>query len=517
MGAPGMPSVLLALYLTLVALCAVHGLHRLLLVRTFLATRRTPPASPPLPADLPFVTVQLPVFDERDVVARLVDAAAGLDWPADRLQIQLLDDSTDDTAARAAPALARARQRGIDVAVLHRSDRTGFKAGALAAGLRAARGDLVAVFDADFVPPADFLRRVVPPFADPGVGMVQARWGHLNAGTSPLTVAQALLLDGHFVIEHTARNRGGRWFNFNGTAGVWRKACVLAAGGWEHDTLTEDLDLSYRAQLAGWRFVYLLDCVVPAELPDTLAAFRTQQRRWAKGSIEVAKKLGERIVRAPGVPAATRLEALVHLGGNLAWPVSLALAAVLPLVVVTLGRAPLGAWAFLPAFVFCTGANLLFYAVAAGGGLAGRGLLGGGLLGRGLLGRGWGTAIPLATLLGIGMAVNQSLAVAEALAGRRTPFVRTPKNGGGVGSYRVSAWVPVPLEIALAAVHLGTAAWAVGAGIWGSVPFLLLFGAGFAWTGVGGLAELLRKPFVGAARTDPRRETLADAAPTAGR
>lgn len=467
-----MPSALLALYLTLMGACAVHGVHRLVLLGSYLARRERRPASPPLPAVLPMVTVQLPVYDERDVVARLLDAVAALDWPADRLQVQLLDDSTDDTAARAAEPLARARARGIDAECLHRDARTGFKAGALAVGLSRARGELVAVFDADFVPPPDFLRRVVPPFADPAVGMVQARWGHLNADTSALTAAQATLLDGHFVVEHTARNRTGRWFNFNGTAGVWRRACIDDAGGWQHDTLTEDLDLSYRAQLAGWRFVYLLEHAVPAELPESLAAFRTQQRRWAKGSIEVARKLSGRIVRAPGVPVATRIEALLHLWANLAWPIALALALVFPPLVVLRGGVPGNAWLYLPLFVLSTGGSLLFYAVAAPRRLA---------------------SLPEALLLGIGMTVNQTFAVFEALVGHRTGFVRTPKSGGGRSSYRISASTPIPFELALATLHLATAAWAFEAGDWGSLPFLLLFGGGFAWTGLAGLREALTR------------------------
>ncbi|MDP2309258.1 MAG: glycosyltransferase [Pseudomonadota bacterium] len=469
-----MPSALLALYLTLMGLCAVHGVHRLVLLGTYLARReRRKPAAPVpvgLPALLPMVTVQLPVYNERDVVARLVAAVAALDWPADRLQVQLLDDSTDDTAARAVDALARARARGIDAVCIHRDARVGWKAGALAAGLASARGELIAIFDADFVPAPDFLRRMVPPFSDPGVGMVQARWGHLNANVSALTSAQATLLDGHFVIEHTARNRSGRWFNFNGTAGVWRRTCIEAAGGWAHDTLTEDLDLSYRAQLAGWRFVYLLEHVVPAELPESLAAFRTQQRRWAKGSVEVARKLTGRIVRARGVPIATRIAALLHLWANLAWPVALALALVFPPLVVLRGGAPGNALVYLPLFLLSTGGNLLFYAAASPRRL---------------------TSLHEATFLAIGMTVNQSFAVFEALAGRRTGFVRTPKSGGGRGSYAISATAPIPFELLLAAVHLVTAAWAAQNSDWGSLPFLLLFGGGFAWTGLAGLREAL--------------------------
>lgn len=453
----------LALYVALALLLSLHGLHRLHLLALWWIHRRTTPL-PALEGPPPFVTVQLPVFNERDVVERVVDAAAALDWPADRLEIQLLDDSTDDTAARAAAALARARARGIHAYALHRDERPGFKAGALDAGLRVARGELIAVFDADFLPPRDFLRRLVPAFVDPAVGMAQARWGHLNADEGPLTAAQAVLLDGHFVVEHAARHFSGRWFNFNGTAGVWRRACIDAAGGWEHDTLTEDLDLSYRAQLAGWRFVYLPDCVVPAELPDTMAAFRGQQRRWAKGSVETARKLTARIVAARA-PLRVKGEALAHLWANLAWPPALLLATTMPLAVVARGRE--GGWEHLavdlPFFLLSTGASLLFYRAAAGPGR--------------------GRDVLLALVLGVGLAASQTAAVFEALLGRKSAFVRTPKNGGGRGSYAAAgAWLPV--EAVLAAVHAGTAVWALSQGLWGSVPFLGLFAAGFGWAGV---------------------------------
>lgn len=457
-----MLEVLYALYAVVVVLLSAHGLHRLWHVAAWSRGRRRAPVAPPLPAELPRVTVQLPVYNERDVVGRLVDAVAALDWPADRLQIQLLDDSTDDTAARAAPALERARARGIDARVLRRPSREGFKAGALAHGLAHATGGFVAVFDADFVPRPDFLRRVIPHFADPGVGMVQARWEHLDADRSALTAAQAVLLDGHFRVEQVARNRSGRWFNFNGTAGVWRRDVIGDAGGWQHDTLTEDLDLSYRAQLRGWRFVFLDDVVVPAELPDTLAAFRAQQRRWAKGSIETARKLVPRILRA-AVPVGVKVEALAHLLANLAWPLVVLLSVLLPAVVLARGSAATGsAWLDLPAFGLSVVGSTLFYACASP--------------------RRW-TRIPMVLALGIGMAVNQSVAVLEALLGRRTAFVRTPKNGGTAGSYRPPA-AGVPVELLLGAAHLVTASVALGWGAWSAIPFLLLFGVGYAWVGI---------------------------------
>lgn len=457
-------SVVLALYGSLVVLCAAVGLHRVVLTLTWLGARARVPVG--RSAEVPVVTVQLPVFNERDVVARLVDAAAALDWPSDRLELQLLDDSTDDTCVCAAPAIERARARGVDIQVIRRTERAGFKAGALANGLRVARGELIAVFDADFVPAPDFLRATVPHFTD-GVGMVQARWSHLNAGRSWLTRAQAALLDGHFVIEHTARCRGGNWFNFNGTAGVWRRSAIEAAGGWQSDTLTEDLDLSYRAQLAGWRFVYLLEYDVPAEIPESISAFRVQQRRWAKGSVEVALKLVPRILRAD-VPLGTRLEAVAHLTANLGWLASLGIALLLPVCVFADLHAP---GLFAATFLVTSGAHLVFYGLAAG----------------------WRRVLP-ALVLGVGMTVNQVGAVVEALAGHRTAFVRTPKTGGGHGSYRVTDTMASTAEIGLALLQVTAVVWAVAHANWAPIPFLLLLTAGYGWTGIGGAWERLTVP-----------------------
>jgi hypothetical protein len=311
----------------------------------------------------------------------------------------------------------------------------------------------VAVFDADFVPPPCFLIEAVRWFADPRIGMVQARWGHLNAAQGPLTAAQSALLDGHFVIEHAARHRGGDWFNFNGTAGVWRRTAIEAAGGWQADTLTEDIDLSYRAQLVGWRFVYLPDLVVPAELPDTLDAFRAQQARWAKGTTEVLRKLGARVLRAEA-PLGTRIEALAHLGANLAWLPTVAAGIVLPVAVLrdADGLTPLP-WVT----VALLGVNTLFYLVATGGRRAWR--------------------VPLALGLAVGISLAQSIAVIEALRGRRTAFVRTPKRGEGTGSYapRASARLVRAGEALLCALNAAAAVTAVMRGEpgLGALPALL--------------------------------------------
>ncbi|MEO0649935.1 MAG: glycosyltransferase, partial [Planctomycetota bacterium] len=311
-----MTAALAPLYVACVGALALWGIHRFLLLRAF---RRSPwqrdRIAASAPRQWPTVTVQLPIYNERNVVERLVEAAGALRYPRERLEIQVLDDSTDDTADLARAAVAGLQARGLDADHVRRPDRRGYKAGALDYGLRTARGELIAIFDADFVPQPDFLERLVGEFDDaPDVGMVQARWGHINRDQSVLTRAQSALLDGHFVIEHTARAAAGHYFNFNGTAGLWRRAAIDAAGGWEHDTLTEDLDLSYRAQLAGWRFVYRPDVVAPAEVPADLAAFKNQQHRWARGSAQVLRKLGLRLLRAP-IPWRLRIEALAqHLG-----------------------------------------------------------------------------------------------------------------------------------------------------------------------------------------------------------
>src|SRR5205085_7746241 len=271
----------LATYFLVLLILSIYGSHRYVMAYLFYKYKGNLPAPQGRFERLPPVTIQLPVFNEMYVVERLIDAVARIEYPRDRLEIQVLDDSTDETQGIARAKVERLRRDGIDISYLHRDNRAGYKAGALQEGLQVARGELVAVFDADFVPSPDFLRRSVDYFTDPRIGMVQVRWEHLNRDYSHLTQAQAIFLDGHFVIEHTARNRSGRFFNFNGTAGVWRRATIEDAGGWQHDTLTEDLDLSYRAQLAGWRFVYLPEVVSPAEVPVEMNAFKSQQHRWA--------------------------------------------------------------------------------------------------------------------------------------------------------------------------------------------------------------------------------------------
>ncbi len=304
--------VLGTLFVLVTALLILNGLHRYITIYRYFKVRNKKPPQPPKLDRFPKVTVQLPIFNERYVAERVLNAASQLDYPREALEIQVVDDSTDETQAVIKQRVGELQSAGLNVRYVHRTDRTGFKAGALENGLKTATGEFVAVFDADFIPPRDFLRRTIPYFHDPKIGMVQTRWGHINRGYSLLTRMLAILLDSHFVVEHIARNRDGLFFNFNGTAGIWRRACIADAGGWEHDTLTEDMDLSFRAQLKGWQFIYLPEIVCPAELPPEINAVKSQQFRWAKGSLQTARKLLPAIWRAR-IPFRQKLEATFHL------------------------------------------------------------------------------------------------------------------------------------------------------------------------------------------------------------
>jgi hypothetical protein len=440
----GIGAALGAAYDGVCALLTVFGLYRLVLLSLWVRGRRRRHALPPpqAPGRWPCVTVQLPIYNERYVVRRLLRSIAALDYPRDRLQVQILDDSTDGTAELTRRLAAVLRRRGFDVLHLARHHRRGFKAGALAAGLARARGDLVAVFDADFVPAPDFLRRMVPPLLQPGVGVVQARWGHLNRESSWFTRLQAALLDGHFAIEQPARSWSGALLGFNGTCGVWRRRAIDAAGGWRSDTLTEDLDLSLRAQLAGWRVVYLDDVVVPGELPAHPDSFRAQQRRWTQGGVQVARKLLPRILAAPRLSPAVKLEAALHLTSYACYPL-LVLLAVLHVLVRALGGT--GAWnGVLPVetpLLFIGTLPLLGFYVA---GLRAAAAPGGGLRHAGLS--------VLAMGLGAGLAVANTRAVLAGLVAHDLHFERTPKWGGTTvrrlrGGYRAPGLQAALLEL----------------------------------------------------------------------
>jgi hypothetical protein len=451
----------LVAYFASLGLLAVLALHRAWLLARFRPwTEGVPTAAG---ERLPSVTVQLPVYNERAVVARVLRAAGRLDYPRERLELQVLDDSTDETSAIVDREVALLQARGVRVEVLRRARRTGYKAGALAAALGSACGELIAIFDADFDPPASFLRDVVGAFDDPAVGLVQARWGHENRDSGPLTRAQATLLDSLFVVEHHVRHRMGLFFNFNGTAGVWRRAAIESAGGWSHDTLTEDLDLSYRAQLAGWRFVYAPAVVAPAELPPEIGAFKSQQRRWATGGLQVLRKLGPQLAGARA-GAASRIDALLHLAAHAAHPLVLSLALLLPLMTQIEGRLPGGV--HLALFVLCATSLLVYYE---------RGQR---ALGRSL-GRRLGDTLA-AIVLGLGLSLSQTGAVLAGFRSTVGEFVRTPKRA----AYPARSSRLPGAELLVAAWLLVGAVAAVRGGSWGSLPFLMLFFVGFAWVGV---------------------------------
>ncbi len=426
-----------------------------------------PAARPAPPAAWPVVTVQLPLFNERAVAARLIDACAALDYPASRLEIQVLDDSTDKTRDVVAARVAHWRRRGVDIVHVCRDDRAGYKAGALAGGLAFARGDLVAIFDADFVPPPGFLRRIVPCFDAPDVGLVQARWAHLNAGASALTRVQAALLDAHFVVEQGVRHAAGCFMSFNGTAGVWRRACIEDAGGWQADTLTEDLDLSYRAQLRGWRFRFAPEIGVPAELPTSVAAWRQQQFRWTKGTAETARKTLRRLWAAP-LPFRVRLQGALHLTGFLVYPAILTAA---------LLHAPL-----LTAHALGAGVSDAYLGALGLGLFAFAGMTLAHLLTQRALHPDWPRRMrgfPAVLAASMGLAVSNTRAAAEALLGRRSPFVRTPKGR----SYAPTVRIPLG-EVVLAAYCTAGLCVLLAVGAWAAVPFQLLFTAGFGFVGL---------------------------------
>ena len=467
----------LSFYCFIVAVLSLYGFHRWFMLRLYFKHRGDSTAPRSRFPELPGVTVQLPLYNEYHVVDRLLTAVGELDYPRDRLQVQVLDDSVDETQERARLAVERLAAEGLNIEYLHRDSRAGFKAGALAAGLGRAEHDFILVLDADFVPRPDLLQRAIHYFTDPEIGMVQMRWGHLNRDYSLLTRIQSIFLDGHLVIEHTARNRSGRFFNFNGTAGIWRKRSILDAGGWEHDTLTEDLDLSYRAQLAGWKFLFLPEVEVPAELPVEINAFKSQQHRWTKGAVQTARKILPRVWRSP-VPLAVKIEATFHLTANSTYLLMLAMALLmLPVFEI---RAELD-WRQrmfiidLPLFSMATMAISGFYLVS-----------------QKALYVDWKKQIkflPALMAVGISLCINNARAVLEALVGHQSSFRRTPKYGAGktritgrkyVGSKTLLAGVEMSMAVYFATIL--QEAWSVG--LYFGIPFLLLFQTGFLYTGI---------------------------------
>jgi cellulose synthase/poly-beta-1,6-N-acetylglucosamine synthase-like glycosyltransferase len=470
-------------YLTVLSGLCLYGIHRYVIVFLYFKHRKNVPRPARHFEKLPRVTVQLPIFNELYVVERLLDGVSKLDYPKELLQIQVLDDSNDETRDISGAEVLRLRAQGFDIEHVHRADRTGFKAGALAAGLDSCKGEFILILDADFVPTPNLLMETVHFFTDPSVGMIQSRWGHLNRTYSLLTRVQAMFLDGHLVLEQTARSRSGRFFNFNGTAGLWRRSCIESSGGWQHDTLTEDLDLSYRAQLKGWKFVYLADLVTPAELPAEINGFKSQQHRWTKGSIQTCKKLLPVIWRGD-LPLLIKLEATAHLTSNFAYLLLAFLCILLHPVSGGLGS---GMWRTvlldIPIFIAASMSACVFYVCAQ----------------RVLYPRSWMKEIlllPLLLALGIGLAINNARAVLEALFNHSSEFTRTPKYGivRKNQSWRASRYTAI--KTALPLIELGFAAYftivlvmALLRFQWASVPFLLLFQGGFAYVGMASIAQ----------------------------
>lgn len=465
-----------ASYLIVLLGLSAYGLHRYQIIYLFLRHRRKNPAPRRLFDSLPRVTVQLPIYNESSVVKRLLESVSHLDYPRDRLQIQVLDDSTDETLAISAAEVGRMRAAGFDIDLVRRGNREGYKAGALAHGMDSATGEYIFILDADFVPEPDILQQTIHHFTDPGVGLVQVRWGHLNRNHSLLTRMQAMFLDGHLLLEQTARCRSGRFFNFNGTAGIWRKTAIEEAGGWQADTLTEDLDLSYRAQLKGWRFVFLPDIIIPAELPPNMPAFKTQQHRWTKGSIQTCNKILPLVWKSK-VPLYVKLEATVHLTSNYTYLLLLLLCIImLPHSVAKHPGAMYSLLVDLPIFLATTVSIALFYIVAQ----------------RHLSPQSWMRKIlllPMMLSLAIGMSVNNARAVLEAMLGHKSGFTRTPKYGSGTSvspeappkkKFRLTSILPT-VELGFTAYFFYCAWSAIAAQKWLSLPFILLFLVGFGY------------------------------------
>jgi cellulose synthase/poly-beta-1,6-N-acetylglucosamine synthase-like glycosyltransferase len=505
-------SVLSVVYLVAALLVALYGGNALLLAALYLRRGSDGLAQPAEPETWPVVTVQLPIYNELYVVKRLIDAVANLDYPRHRLQVQVLDDSTDETTRLARARAAYHRARGLDIEFLHRRDRHGFKAGALAHGLETARGEFIAIFDADFVPPAAFLKRTVPHLvAEPSLGFVQTRWGYVNHAYSALTRTQTIALDGHFVVEHLARNRSGLLMNFNGTAGVWRREAIETSGGWQSDTLTEDVDLSFRAQLVGWQARYLPDVEAPAELPPQMAAFKRQQARWATGAAQCLVKLARPLWRGEfkPVPGAgdvglggrlhwpARLEGLLHLSVWIAHPMSLVLLLLtLPLLLgqisLTFNLTVFWLVALGPVFAYALSQRHLY--------------------------PDWKRRMlfmPVLALLGTGLALSNTLQIGRGLLQRGQPFQRTPKfrvvrrEDRWIDNRYVLPFQWVTLgELALTGYTLATIAVALLAGNYFAVPFLLLYLGGYGYMGFYGLWDAWASR---QARPNPRhRPAVAD-------
>jgi cellulose synthase/poly-beta-1,6-N-acetylglucosamine synthase-like glycosyltransferase len=480
---------LLVPYFVVMLILAFYGVHRYQLVWLYYrnrknATKWSEPTAKFPEGELPFITIQLPIYNEQFVIDRLIDACCRLDYPRDRFEIQVLDDSTDETTLVAQQIVERyatgfAGMPPQPIHYLHRTNRHGFKAGALDKGLDVAKGEFVAIFDADFVPPREWIMQVIHHFAEPGIGMVQTRWTHLNRNYSFLTQVEAILLDGHFVLEHGGRSRAGVFFNFNGTAGMWRRETIAQAGGWQHDTLTEDTDLSYRAQMVGWNFKYLQDVECPAELPIEMTAFKTQQARWAKGLIQTGKKILPRVMKSD-MSWHTKLEAWYHLTANISYPLMIVLSTLLmPAMIIRSWQGWLQMMLIdFPLFIASTMSVSTFYLVSQ----------------KELFPKTWYKTflyVPFLMALGVGLTITNTKAVLEALFGVQSAFARTPKyrvNKKGEKSqakvYRKRLGIIPWIELAIGCYFTFTVWYAISSENYFTVPFLLLFVLGYWYTGL---------------------------------
>ncbi len=480
-----MESLLLTIYFIALTILFGFGIHGIVLLYYYRKTKLQENDDVEQMGEWPLVTIQLPMFNELYVVERLIGSICDIDYPKDKLEIQVLDDSTDETQALAKKLCIEYEAKGYDISYIHRVDRTGYKAGALKEGLVIAKGEFVAIFDADFVPKKDFLKRTVPHFQNEKVGMVQTRWEHINGDESYLTKAQAIALDGHFVIEQQVRNKAGFFINFNGTAGIWRKDCIIDAGNWQADTLTEDFDLSYRAQLNGWKFKFLNDVTSPAELPADINALKTQQFRWTKGAVETAKKLLPMVWKSKLKPK-VKLECFIHLTSNIVFPFIILVAMLnIPIVMIKISTTGYDSvYSLMSIFVLASISTFLFY-----------------MYGQKAIHLDWRKRIllfPVFLAGSMGLAVNNTKAVLEALVGKKTEFTRTPKDGDKAPrntikkkyrQNRVTLLVAVELLLTLYFVvgigyslyHLEIAA----------IPFQILFLLGFGTVGLMSLRHAL--------------------------
>jgi glycosyltransferase involved in cell wall biosynthesis len=490
-------TLLCVLYFAVLLALSAYGLHRLHLVILCWRHRKHIMLAQAMPAireeELPIVTIQLPLFNESTVAARLLDAVAKMDYPSDKLEIQVLDDSTDETQMLVRAHVEKLRAQGVDAVYIHRTNRVGYKAGALDEGLKVCKGSLVAIFDADFIPQPEFVRSVVGHFQDPKVGMVQTRWGHLNRDATMLTKVQALMLDGHHLVENRARFGAGLLFNFSGTGGIWRREAIFAAGGWEHDTLTEDLDLSYRAQLAGWRFIYRQDVVSPSELPEDVSALRAQQYRWAKGTVQSARKLMRRVLGA-NLTVGQRIEAFFHLTPHFAYPLLVLLSVLLLPALVLMPATDTITMIIvdLPLCAATTGSLAAFYMQAE----SAQGRPRAGALIR----------LPMLIALGTGLAPHLSKAVLEGVQHMAGEFVRTPKDGVKKGRYRARADLPIT-ETVLALLSFAAVIASVETGHYFATPFAALFTVGYGYVAL----------LIAHEQAARRREAVAEATPTVER